>query len=228
MAILLKTGCGLFATLAVMCAACATTTTAPTAQPTPAPHAAQVVQQTPSAVCPPAVPEGKLVALQPEERHAANHVGPDYLYPNRGLTPGLAATLKVSDLTRRYSDHCPRGKVTCTYSEDHRNVGKGTRDSVYAEYKVPDAERKSQHGEVDHFWPLCAGGSNDLKNLWYQPEENELNKENLGFNEKDWLEAEVCKEIKAGQLDPRQHTRRWRLIGLRTITRCAARVTRMW
>ena len=87
--------------------------------------------------------------------------------------------------------------MICTYSEDHRNVGKGTRDSVYAEYKVPDAERKSQHGEVDHFWPLCAGGSNDLKNLWYQPEENEWNKENLGFKEKDWFEAEVCKEIKA-------------------------------
>jgi len=84
--------------------------------------------------------------------------------------------------------------VTCTYSEDHRNVGKATRDSVYAEYKVPAAERKSQHGEVDHFWPLCAGGSNDLKNLWYQPEENELNKENLGFNEKDWLEAQYAKK----------------------------------
>jgi hypothetical protein len=36
------------------------------------------------------------------------------------------------------------------------------------------------------------------------PKENEWNKENLGFKEKDWLEAEVCREVKAGQLDPKE------------------------
>jgi hypothetical protein len=92
--------------------------------------------------------------------------------------------------------------VTCTYSEDHRKVSKATRNKVYEEYKVLGGERNNQHGEVDHFWPLCARGSNDPKNLWYRPKDNEWNKENLGFKEKDWLEAEVCREIKAGQLDP--------------------------
>lgn len=72
------------------------------------------------------------MAVQPGARGAADHVGPDYLYPNHDLTPGLAATLNVSDLKRRYSDDCPRGKVACTYSEDHRNIGKATRDSIYA------------------------------------------------------------------------------------------------
>jgi hypothetical protein len=137
------------------------------------------------------------MALQPREAHAANLVGPDYLYPNHDLTPGLAATLNVADLTRRYSDQCPSGKVTCTYSEDHRNVSKGTRNLIYSEYNVPGAERKNQHGEVDHFWPLCAGGSNDPKNLWYQSKENEWNKENLGFKEKDWLEAEIKRSKRA-------------------------------
>lgn len=69
---------------------------------------------------------------------------------------------------------------------------------------MPTGERDNQHSEVDHFWPLCAGGSNDLKNLWYQPKKNEWNKENLGFKEKDWLEAEVGNKIKAGQLDPKE------------------------
>jgi len=81
--------------------------------------------------------------------------------------------------------------VTCTYSEDHRKVSKATRNKVYEEYKVLGGERNNQHGEVDHFWPLCARGSNDPKNLWYRPKDNEWNKENLGFKEKDWLEAEV-------------------------------------
>ncbi|HEY6343214.1 MAG TPA: hypothetical protein VIY49_17090 [Bryobacteraceae bacterium] len=26
---------------------------------------------------------------------------------------------------------------------------------------------------VDHFFPLCAGGSNDITNLWFQPEAND-------------------------------------------------------
>jgi hypothetical protein len=188
---------------AVICTACATTPTGPAVQPTPAPLTANVVQPNPPVVCPPP-PEAKFMALQPGERHATDHVGPDFLYPNRDVTSGLAATLKVSDLKRRYSDHCPGGKLTCTYSEDHRNVSKATRESVYNEYNVPAGERNNQHGEVDHFWPLCAGGSNDLKNLWYQPKKNEWNKENLGFKEKDWLEAEVCNEVKAGQLDPKE------------------------
>jgi hypothetical protein len=129
-------------------------------------------------------------------------VGPAHLYPNLAITPGDAATLNVDDLTREWTDNCPNHKPRCTYSQDHRNVPPAVHAAVYDEYSVPIEARNIKSGEVDHFWPLCAGGSNELKNLWYQPAINDWNGENLGYHEKDKLEDEVCKEIKAGQLDP--------------------------
>ena len=77
-----------------------------------------------------------------------------------------------------------------------------TRPSMTSTTSPQKDGTSARSGEVDHFWPLCAGGSNDLKNLWYQPATNDWNGENLGYHEKDKLEDEVCKEIKAGQLDP--------------------------
>jgi hypothetical protein len=189
--------------VAVLFTACSTTANQPQSQPKAAPVQvpASPVQPLATAAC---GPQMKLLSVQPREAHAANHVGPDELYPNHDLTPGKPATLKVSDLTRRYSDHCPAHKATCTYSQDHRDVNTAVHVEVYDEYNVPADERNIQHGEVDHFWPLCAGGSNAKQNLWYQPKENEWNGENLGFKEKDWLEVEICKEIKAGDLDPKE------------------------
>ncbi|HEY7390291.1 MAG TPA: hypothetical protein VH640_17370 [Bryobacteraceae bacterium] len=49
-------------------------------------------------------------------------------------------------------------------------------------------------GEIDHFFPLCAGGSNDITNLWFQPENNVWNGKNYGFREKDDLEAWICQQ----------------------------------
>lgn len=48
------------------------------------------------------------MALQPGARHAPDHVGPDFLYPNRDVTSGLAATLKVSDLKKNIPIIAPR------------------------------------------------------------------------------------------------------------------------
>jgi hypothetical protein len=191
----------LLALFALTFGACSTAANQPQSQATAIQAPEQQMQPLATASCPPAAEQTKLMAVQPRERHTANHVGPDALYPNPVLTPGLAATLNVSDLTKQYSDHCPLHKATCTYSQDHRD---GNRAEVYDEYNVPADERNIQHGEVDHFWPLCAGGSNDKRNLWYQPKENEFNGENLGFKEKDWLEAEICKKIKAGDLEPKE------------------------
>ena len=73
---------------------------------------------------------------------------------------------------------------------------------MYNEYNVPAANRNIRDGEVDHLYPLCAGGSNDLANLWYQPADNEWNGENFGYHKKDVLEAYICEQIKAGRLDP--------------------------
>jgi hypothetical protein len=137
------------------------------------------------------------------------HVGPDHLYPDPQLTPGKAETLNVEDLETRYD--CPPSihKETCTYSQVHRHVTKGAHKRVYDEYNVPEEQRNIQSGEVDHLIPLCACGSNDIANLWYQPIDNEWDEKtnvngdhNFGFKVKDDLEAWVCRELKAGRIDP--------------------------
>jgi hypothetical protein len=134
---------------------------------------------------------------------AAAHVGPPQLYPDSAKTPGLADTLNASDLIKRYTEGCPSGKKSCTYSEAHRNVPENVHTQVYDEYNVPEGERNIKYGEVDHFYPLCAGGSNDIKNLWDQPAQNEWNGQNFGFHEKDKLETYVCAQIKAGNMNPK-------------------------
>jgi hypothetical protein len=131
------------------------------------------------------------------------HVGPAKLYPDPDKTPGCAATLNLTDLTKRYTENCPKGKADCTYSQAHRRVSSTERTLVYVAYEVPSEKRNGTDGEVDHFYPLCAGGSNDEKNLWYQPAENKWNGKNLGFHEKDALERYICKEIKDGRMDPK-------------------------
>jgi uncharacterized protein YgiM (DUF1202 family) len=134
----------------------------------------------------------------------AQHVGPASLYPDPSMTPGLAATLNVADLTRTYTDNCPGSKPSCTYSQDHRNVPASVHEKVYDEYNVPPDQRNIKDGEVDHFYPLCAGGSNDISNLWYQPAIGTWNGKDFGYHTKDKLEAYICVQIKAGKLDPKE------------------------
>jgi len=132
------------------------------------------------------------------------HVAPANLYPDPIKTPGLADTLSVDDLKRIYTDHCPDSKPTCTYSQDHRNVPAAAHKKVYDEYDVPQDQRNIKDGEVDHFYPLCAGGSNDISNLWYQPAVGEWNGKDFGYHTKDKLETYICAQIKAGKLDPKE------------------------
>ena len=134
----------------------------------------------------------------------AQHVGPANLYPNPEMTPGLAATLSVDDLTKTYTDNCPNSKPSCTYSQDHRNVPASVHKKVYDEYNVPPDQRNIKDGEVDHFYPLCAGGSNDISNLWYQPAVGDWNGNDFGYHTKDKLEAYICVQIKAGKLTPKE------------------------
>jgi hypothetical protein len=136
------------------------------------------------------------------ETGSSVHIGPSQLYPESTKTPGLADTLTVTDLTKRFTEGCKSGKTSCTYSEAHRSVPKSEHIQVYDEYNVADNARNIKHGEVDHFYPLCAGGSNEIANLWYQPAENEWNGANFGFHEKDKLETYVCAQISAGKMNP--------------------------
>jgi len=133
-----------------------------------------------------------------------HHVGPASLYPDPNKTTGLADTLSSDDLTRTYTEHCPSHKTTCTYSQAHRNVPSAEHKHVYDEYNVPPSKRNKIDGEVDHFYPLCAGGSNKIENLWYQPAINMSNGENFGFHEKDKLETYICVQITNGKLDPKE------------------------
>jgi hypothetical protein len=148
---------------------------------------------------------GRNVKIQAVPPPPSAHIGPPTLYPDKTLTPGLAATLSVSDLTKTYTVGCPSGKSTCTYSQAHRNVPLAEHTHVYDEYHVASSARNFQDGEVDHFYPLCAGGSNDITNLWYQPATNGWNGKNMGYHEKDKLEDLICKQIKAGTMDPTSH-----------------------
>lgn len=131
----------------------------------------------------------------------APHVGPPELYP-KAITPGKADTVDIDDLTAEWE--CPSGdKVSCTYSQSHRSVSKKIHDKVYDNYEVPEKKRNIKSGEVDHFDPLCNGGSNDIQNLWYQPVKNKWNGKNFGYKEKDRLESWICVEVKAGRVKPK-------------------------
>ncbi len=120
-------------------------------------------------------------------------VAPAYLYPDPIKTPGKADTLKLSDLTQTYN-----GK---TYSQSHRNVPESEKNQIRNSYPKVQCPTSSSC-EIDHFYPLCAGGSNDIDNLWVQPEHNVWNGVDYGYRTKDKLEAYVCRQVKEGNLDP--------------------------
>jgi hypothetical protein len=99
---------------------------------------------------------------------------------------------------------CHKQAPPCTYSDSHRDVSAHLHKTIYDEYHVPQSQRNRQGGEVDHFYPLCAGGSNDARNLWFQPISNKWKGKNFGFKEKDTLETFICAAIKDKKLDPHE------------------------
>ena len=113
------------------------------------------------------------------------------VYPDPRITPGAADTLDVAALNRRYNG--------LTYSQSHRKVSSATKKQVYKNAGVPYPQKAGRY-EVDHFWPLCAGGSNDIKNLWLEPASVSLKGKALGFHQKDLLEAAICRKIRDGSI----------------------------
>jgi hypothetical protein len=149
-------------------------------------------------VTPPASVEIHARAV-PGQSQTRRHTGPARLYPTPRFTPGKADTLITAVVNGMYS--CKGGP--CTYSKFHRpELKSGTKRNVYETYGYEPGDHPS--GEVDHVYPLCAGGSNDEANLWFQPEDNPWNGQNFGYKEKDALEAWVCRMIKAGKLEPKE------------------------
>jgi hypothetical protein len=143
-----------------------------------------------------------LLGIPAANSQTPTRVGPDRLYPDPAMTPGKADTVSLADLQANWE--CPTSihKTTCTYSQSHRSVPEKEHNQVDDNYNVPQKQRNKKGGEVDHFDPLCNGGSNDIANLWVQPAKNKWNNKNYGYHEKDALETWVCDEVKKGMLDP--------------------------
>jgi hypothetical protein len=122
-----------------------------------------------------------LAVCSPNPNFVLNYDPPHAALPNQKLTPGDT----FSGVTA--ADVCTPG-----WASEHRHVTESMRDEVYAEY---DRTRGPDCCEVDHLSPLELGGSNDIRNLWPQPDAPRP-----GWAEKDQLENELHAEVCAGKM----------------------------
>ena len=114
-------------------------------------------------------------------------LGPLHYDPARAVLPD--PTLTPGDV---FPDATKDDVCTPGWSSDHRHVTESLRDRVYAEY---GRVRGPGCCEVDHLIPLELGGSNDIKNLWPQPDDPRP-----GDAEKDQLENELHRQVCAGNV----------------------------
>ncbi|MBC7458791.1 MAG: hypothetical protein H7235_10960 [Bdellovibrionaceae bacterium] len=103
--------------------------------------------------------------------------------PDLNLTPGVLCSAADPDF-KGYDypsqvARCNRNIAVAEKLEVAKNYG-NIAQSEWANY------------EFDHFLPLCAGGSNDIHNLWPQPIDE--------AREKDIIEVQVCTALKAGTM----------------------------
>ena len=110
------------------------------------------------------------------------------LYPDRSKTPGA----KDRPLTKEY---------LCTHStKERRNVSTAMKRKVFELYGLKYPPPRGAY-EVDHFISLCIGGKNDVENLFPQPRDADPNDGiQLGFPEKDRLEAYLCRAMCKGEM----------------------------
>lgn len=103
--------------------------------------------------------------------------------PDPRMTPGKLCDLPVE---YRYPEHvayCGRDVETETKAEifaAYRKIGYPMSSTNRADYKI------------DHYIPLCMGGSNDKVNLW--PQHVSI------YNITDSIEASLCDKMKQGKL----------------------------
>jgi hypothetical protein len=110
-----------------------------------------------------------------------------FITPNAAQTPGLLCTPKDPNFQKfDYAENIARCQ---------RNVGIDEKLKVAAAYgNIPQSEWPNY--EFDHLIPLCAGGSDDITNLWPQP---------IGeAHKKDVIENDVCLAMRAGSLKQAQ------------------------
>jgi len=103
--------------------------------------------------------------------------------PDANLTPG--ALCEVPD-SYRYPEKVP-------YCE--RNVDSSLKRALFGKYdQLGFRTREMPRGDfkIDHYIPLCMGGSNSEKNLW--PQHKSI------YNITDPLEPVLCEKMAAGRL----------------------------
>jgi hypothetical protein len=139
--------------------------------PTPVPVAPCINCGTPAAM--PSAASVSLPKLTYDPVHA--------LRPDPKLTPGDV-----------FPDATKDQVCTAGWASEHRHVTESMRGEVYTEYH---RTRGPGCCEVDHLIPLELGGSNDIKNLWPEPDEPRP-----GDHEKDQLENTLHELVCRGDL----------------------------
>ena len=103
--------------------------------------------------------------------------------PDSQITPGILCTTSDTD----YKGHDYPEKI----ARCNRNVSEQDKHIVASYYGNIPRDSWSDY-EFDHLIPLCAGGSNDLRNLWPEPIKS--------AKQKDVLEVNICTAMKAGTM----------------------------
>lgn len=104
--------------------------------------------------------------------------------PDLSLTPGALCDTPTQ---YRYPEHIPYCR---------RDVESGLKQQIFVEYdeKLGYHTRQIARNQfkIDHYIPLCAGGSNEQENLWPQHESV--------YKVTDPMEPLVCEKMAAGRL----------------------------
>jgi len=103
--------------------------------------------------------------------------------PNPNLTPGALCTSQDPN----FSGYAYPEKI----ARCNRNVNDVEKNQVAQNYGSIPKDQWPQY-EFDHLIPLCAGGSNDIHNIWPQPIAE--------AHEKDVLENDICGGLRAGTM----------------------------
>ncbi len=125
-------------------------------------------------------------------------VGPNEIYPNSTLTPGLANpdinqnNIKDTICNPNWSTKSIRPSVSYTNALKQHQINSG--------YTYQGDTNLSDY-ELDHLISLTDGGNpTDPKNLWPEPYNTQINGKRVGAKEKDKLEVILNKKICSGEL----------------------------